>query len=77
MQTNDAFHGFPTGFQRRKEIIQIFKFGSLLPRDACISDRSREDLSDEYLFAKTRFDTAENESSKVCHQVVRQSDELS
>ena len=33
--------------------------------------------SNEYLVAKYGFDTAENESSKVCQQVVRQLDRLS
>ena len=30
------------------------------------SDRSRQELSNEYLIAKIGFDTAENEPSKVC-----------
>ena len=31
----------------------------------CQSDRSHQELSDEYLVAKLGFDTAENEPSKV------------
>ena len=37
----------------------------LCRRGAKESDRSREELSNEYLFAKTGFDIAENESPKV------------
>ena len=35
------------------------------------------ELSNEYLFAKVGFDTAEKEPSTVCQQVVRQFDILS
>ena len=35
------------------------------------SDRSRQELSNEYLVAEFGFDTAENEPSKVCEQGVR------
>ena len=34
------------------------------------SDRSRQELSNEYLVAKIGLDTAENESSKVCQKIV-------
>ena len=37
----------------------------------CKSDRSRQELSNEYLVAKFGFDTAENEPSKVCQQVAQ------
>ena len=37
------------------------------------SDRSRQELSNEYSVAKFAFDTADNESSKVCRKVVRRS----
>ena len=43
----------------------------------CKLDRSRRELSNEYLIANSGFDTAENESLKVCRKVVRQLDELS
>ena len=32
----------------------------------CKSCRSRQELSNDYLLAKIRFDTAENEPLKVC-----------
>ena len=34
------------------------------------SDRSRQELSNEYLVAKFGFDTAENEPSEVCQKGV-------
>ena len=40
----------------------------------CTSCRSREELSNEYFLAKIGVDTAENESLKVCQQVLRQLD---
>ena len=52
----------------------------------CKFDRSRRELSNEHSVAKFGFDIAENEysflpseneSSKVCRQVVRQLDRLS
>ena len=56
------------------------KFGSFLPKDACKFDRSRQELSNdpysnENLFAKFGFDTAENihpsenEPPKVCQEL--------
>ena len=39
----------------------------------CKSDRSREDVSNEY-FLTFGLDVAEKESSKVCLQVLRDSD---
>ena len=51
--------------------------GSSLPKDACKSERSYQELSNEYLVAKIGLDTAENESSKVCQKIVRQLDRLS
>ena len=41
------------------------------------SDRSCQELSNYFLVAKIGFDTAENESLKVCQKVVRQLDRLS
>ena len=46
---------------------------SFVPKDACKSISSRQELSNEYLVAKFAFDTADNESSKVCRKVVRRS----
>ena len=37
----------------------------------CESDTSSQALSNEYLFAKFGFDTAENESLKECEQLVQ------
>ena len=34
----------------------------------CKSCRSRQELSNDYLLAKIRFDTAENEPLKVCQK---------
>ena len=39
----------------------ISNSGFFLPKDACKSDRSRQELSNEYLVAKIGFDAAENE----------------
>ena len=47
----------------------IFNFSSVLPKDACKSDRSRQVLSNDYLFAKIGFDTAENDPSTVCQEL--------
>ena len=38
----------------------------------CKSDRSRQELSNEYFVAKLGVDTAENESSEVCQKLVRE-----
>ena len=35
------------------------------------SDRSRQEISNEYLVAKIGFDSAENEPLKVCHKISR------
>ena len=35
------------------------------------SDRSRQELSNEYLVAKCGFDTADNKPSEVCQKGVR------
>ena len=35
----------------------------------CKSCRSRQELSNDYLLAKIRFDTAENEPLKVCQKI--------
>ena len=43
----------------------MFKVGSFLPKDACKSDRSRQELSNECLVVKFGFDTAENEPYQV------------
>ena len=59
-----------TGFQRCKGI-QI-RFFSFKGKDACKSDRSRQELSNEYflftqyLVSNIGFGTGENESLKVC-----------
>ena len=45
---------------------KILKYWGLSGAKACKSCRSRQELSNEYLLAKIRFDTAENESLKVC-----------
>ena len=37
----------------------------------CQSCRSRQGLSNDYLLAKIRFDTAENEPLKVCQKFVK------
>ena len=37
----------------------------------CKSDRSRQEIFNEYVLAKIDFDTAENEPSKVCEELVR------
>ena len=37
----------------------------------CKSDRSRQELSNQYFVAKFDFDTAENEPSEVCQKGVR------
>ena len=37
----------------------------------CKSCRSRQELSNEYLIAKIRFDTAENEPLKVCQELTK------
>ena len=42
----------------------------ILPKDACKSDGSRRELSNEYLAGKCNFDTAKNESSRVWQEVV-------
>ena len=44
--------------------------GSFLLEDACKSERSCQELSNEYLVAKIVLDTAENEPSKVCQKIV-------
>ena len=65
----------------RRNVISffIYNLGSFLPKDACKSDRSHQELflkldpnSNEYLVANFGFDTAENESSKACQKAVRQ-----
>ena len=43
----------------------------------CKSDRSRQELSNEYLVAKFAFDKDENEPSKVCQEVLSLLDRLS
>ena len=53
----------------------MFELGEV--QKECKSDRSRQELSNEYVLAKIVFDTAENESLKVCQQVVRQLHRLS
>ena len=48
----------------------IFNFGSFLPKThKCISCRSRQELSNEYLLAKIGVDTAENEPLKVWRKI--------
>ena len=44
-------------------MISFFNIGSFHPKDARKSDRSHQELSNEYLVAKVFFDTADNESS--------------
>ena len=44
----------------------LLKFLYLSGAEVCTSCRSRQELSNEYFLAKFGFDTAENESSKVC-----------
>ena len=60
-----AIRGFQIGINDSKSLKE------------CKSDRSRQELSNESLVLKFGFDTAENESSKLCHTVVRQLDRLS
>ena len=51
----------------QKKIDEIWlKFLMLSGANACKSFRYRQELSNEYLLAKTGFDTAENGSLKVC-----------
>ena len=49
----------------QRNVNLIFNVGSFLPKGACKSDRSRRELSNEYLLANIGFDTAENEHSKA------------
>ena len=51
----------------------FFHFDSKGPKE-CKSDRSRQELSNEYLVAKFGCDTAENEPSEVCQNGVRKLD---
>ena len=48
----------------------IFILGPFLPKDTCKSDRSRQELSNEYLAAKFGFDTAEKQSSKAAKSLL-------
>ena len=47
------------------------KFQMLSGAKACISCRSRQEPSNEYLVAKFGFDTAENEPLKVCQKFAK------
>ena len=47
----------------------FLKYWGLSGAQACKSCRSRQELSNEYLLAKIGFDTAENESLKVCQEL--------
>ena len=61
----------------RADWIQIFKRCKGIKKDACKSDRSRQEISNGYFVSKVGFDTAKNESSKVYQIVARQLDRLS
>ena len=56
-----AFRGFQIGFRRYKSMYIV----SFLPKDACKSDGSRQELSNEYLVAKIGVSKAEDEPLKI------------
>ena len=59
-------------FEIEKTLDDILsKFEGLIGAKIYKSCRSRQELANEYLVAKCGFGTAENESSKVCHEDVR------
>ena len=64
-----------TKFSRIFEVGAVQKyvnFGSFLPKDAYANIvRSRQELSNEYVFAKIGFDAAENGPLKVCQQFAK------
>ena len=59
-------------FAKKKCDEKLLKFCESSGAKEYQSDRSRQELSNEYLIAKIGFDTAENEPLKVCQRAVRQ-----
>ena len=65
MQTFVNFFGNVSKFCKKFDE-NLLKFCEWSDAKECQSDRSRQELSNEYLVAKIGFDTAENEPFEVC-----------